>query len=58
MTRWRPCGACRELVPDDAGCEHWKPGASVKAEDSRARRNRQRNEVERFRRMMTREARG
>ena len=23
----RPCGECRELVPADTGCSHWKPGA-------------------------------
>lgn len=34
----RPCGACRTLVPADTGCEHWRPGRSVKAADSAARR--------------------
>jgi hypothetical protein len=24
--RFRPCGACAELVPSDTGCQHWKPG--------------------------------
>lgn len=23
---YRPCGACGELVPADAGCPHWRPG--------------------------------
>lgn len=55
---WRPCGACCALVPADSGCKHWKPGSSIKAEDSRARRNRQRDEIESFRRMMTRAVRG
>lgn len=22
---FRPCGVCRELVPADIGCAHWKP---------------------------------
>lgn len=34
----RPCGACRKLVPADAGCHHWRPGRSAKAADSAARR--------------------
>lgn len=29
MTEWRPCGACRALVPADTGCEHWRPGISA-----------------------------
>lgn len=28
MIDWRPCGACRELVPADSGCGHWRPGVS------------------------------
>lgn len=27
--RYRPCGACHELVPSDTGCGHWKPGKAV-----------------------------
>jgi len=34
----RPCGACRTLIPADTGCHHWRPGRSVKAADSAARR--------------------
>jgi hypothetical protein len=41
MTR-RPCGACRALVPADTGCEHWRPGRSVKAAASAAARLNQR----------------
>ncbi len=26
MIEYRPCGACRALVPVDDGCSHWKPG--------------------------------
>lgn len=26
MIAHRPCGECRELVPADTGCPHWKPG--------------------------------
>lgn len=22
---YRPCGACRSLVPEMRGCKHWKP---------------------------------
>lgn len=65
MTRWRPCGACRELVPADTGCGHWAPGLTVKAASSKARRGlerdevaRQRAEIESFRRMMTRRVTG
>jgi hypothetical protein len=31
----RPCGACRSYVPADTGCEHWLPGLSGKAAESR-----------------------
>jgi hypothetical protein len=23
---YRPCGACKEMIPSDTGCKHWKPG--------------------------------
>lgn len=26
---FRPCGACRELVLADEGCEHWNPQTST-----------------------------
>lgn len=26
---WRPCGICRELVPADSGCTHWRPLVSA-----------------------------
>jgi len=34
----RPCGACRELVPVATGCEHWRPGRSPRARESRRTR--------------------
>lgn len=42
--RFRPCGACVALVSPDEGCEHWRPGLSAKAVESRARRTREREE--------------
>lgn len=52
MIRLRPCGACGQLVPADDGCKHWRPGLSVKAADSRARRVREREALAAFRRQM------
>lgn len=49
---FRPCGACRELVPAETGCGHWKPGRSAKAADSAERRRRDREELAAFRRQM------
>lgn len=49
---WRPCGACDELVPADDGCEHWRPGLSAKAADSRERRRVANERLAEFRRMM------
>lgn len=48
----RPCGACAELVLADDGCEHWQPGLSAKAADSRERRRVQNERLAEFRRMM------
>lgn len=41
---WRPCGACRSLVPADDGCAHWSPGLTARAIEGRARRARERAE--------------
>jgi hypothetical protein len=49
---WRPCGACDELVRADDGCEHWRPGLSPKAADSRERRRVVNERLAEFRRMM------
>ena len=34
--RHRPCGACRELVPAESGCAHWRPGLKKAAPRVRA----------------------
>jgi len=26
---YRPCGLCRELVPAESGCTHWRPLVSA-----------------------------
>lgn len=32
---YRPCGACRDLVPATTGCRHWFPGRQFAAEKKR-----------------------
>jgi hypothetical protein len=38
---YAPCGECRELVPTETGCSHWRPGrlASNMTAATRSARN-------------------
>lgn len=33
MIKYRPCGACRALVPAHEGCTHWRPCVSKAMRD-------------------------
>lgn len=50
--RHRPCGACRELVPAETGCQHWRPGETTRAAEGRERRRKDREALDEFRRQM------
>jgi len=50
MITYRPCGACRALVPDDTGCEHWTPGMSPHTLRSKKSRDRMNQELAEARR--------
>lgn len=45
MIARRPCGACRALVPADAGCAHWRPGESARQTKAREQRRRDAEEL-------------
>lgn len=53
---YRPCGQCREYVPNLSGCAHWKPAVSLAwarkqriADNQRTRHARQKAELDRVR---------